>query len=71
MHQNRKIDAIKLLREETGVGLKEAKELVETYAVDHPELIEQRTPMDGSLLTILTGLSLIGAIGYVAYRVFV
>ena len=33
---NRKIEAIKLLRAERGVGLKEAKEAVEAYAAGLP-----------------------------------
>ena len=30
MRRNRKIDAIKILREEEGIGLKEAKDIIET-----------------------------------------
>ena len=33
----RKIDAIKLVRAEQNLGLKEAKELVEDYLAQHPE----------------------------------
>ena len=33
-----KIEAIKLLREARGIGLKEAKNAVEAYARDHPAL---------------------------------
>ena len=38
--QGKKIQAIKLLREEKGVGLKEAKIAVETYISTHPEIKE-------------------------------
>ena len=38
--QGKKIQAIKLLREENGVGLKEAKIAVETYISTHPEIKE-------------------------------
>lgn len=34
LQQGRKIDAIKLYREHTGVGLKEAKDFIETLAAD-------------------------------------
>ena len=38
--QGKKIEAIKLLREENGVGLKEAKIAVETYISTHPDIQE-------------------------------
>lgn len=38
--QGKKIQAIKLLREENGVGLKEAKIAVETYISTHPDIQE-------------------------------
>lgn len=34
----RKINAIKLLRAEQGVGLKQAKEMIETYMHEHVEV---------------------------------
>ncbi|MGJ8619953.1 MAG: ribosomal protein L7/L12 [Methylophilaceae bacterium] len=36
----RKIQAIKLLREENGIGLKEAKEAIEAYIDSHSEIKE-------------------------------
>ena len=33
---NRKVNAIKLLREQSGIGLNEAKELVDAYMGKHP-----------------------------------
>ncbi|WP_336206891.1 ribosomal protein L7/L12 [Nonomuraea sp. LPB2021202275-12-8] len=36
IQQNRKIQAIKLLRDHTGMGLKEAKQAVDGLAVGHP-----------------------------------
>ncbi|MFT6957147.1 MAG: hypothetical protein ACJAYC_002155 [Halieaceae bacterium] len=36
---NRKIAAIKLLRSHQGIGLKEVKEVVDTYADKHPSSI--------------------------------
>ena len=35
IHQNRKIEAIKLLREQSGLGLKEAKQQVDEYVREH------------------------------------
>ena len=42
IHENRKIEAIKLLREHRNIGLKEAKEIVDAYAAEHPQLITSR-----------------------------
>ncbi len=67
---NRKIDAIKRLREHRGIGLKEAKQEVEAYARENPQASALRPPKAESnfwrliLIAILTG----GA--YVAYRYF-
>jgi ribosomal protein L7/L12 len=41
LEQGRKIEAIKIYREATGVGLKESKEAIEAYLVAHPTLNEQ------------------------------
>lgn len=38
LERGRKIEAIKLLREGQGLGLKEAKEAVECYLREHPHL---------------------------------
>jgi ribosomal protein L7/L12 len=45
---NRKIEAIKRYREHTGVGLKEAKDIIE-YAMAHPEQAQSR--MQGSTVS--------------------
>ncbi len=37
IQSGRKIEAIKILREESGMGLKEAKDAVEAYQRRHPE----------------------------------
>ena len=44
---NRKIDAIKLLREHRGLGLKEAKHAVDAYIRENPHLIPQKTSGGG------------------------
>lgn len=38
LNAGRKIEAIKIVREQQGIGLKEAKELVEGYLAVHPEI---------------------------------
>jgi translation elongation factor EF-Ts len=38
LSQGRKIEAIKMLRESSGLGLKDAKETVEAYADSRPEV---------------------------------
>ena len=40
----RKIDAIKQVRAEQGLDLKEAKELVEAYVARHPDRIPEAPP---------------------------
>ena len=65
---NRKIEAIKLLREARGIGLREAKEAVDAYIKANPHLeIDKRTgsrsPMSPLILFLL-----IGTAAYLAYR---
>lgn len=38
LRQGLKIDAIKITRAATGLGLKESKELVDVYVASHPDL---------------------------------
>lgn len=38
LNAGRKIEAIRIVREQQGIGLKEAKELVEGYVAVHPEI---------------------------------
>ncbi|MFP3943108.1 MAG: hypothetical protein ACLFWF_04410 [Alphaproteobacteria bacterium] len=70
VHANRKILAIKLLRDQRGLDLREAKETVEAYMAGHPNLAAPRR------LKVKTGLgSLIWAAfvliaAYAAYRLF-
>lgn len=42
LKENRKIAAIKLLREKEDLGLKEAKQAVDSYLSEHPELVPTR-----------------------------
>lgn len=70
VHANRKIDAIKLLRAQRNLGLKEAKEIIDAYVRENRHLIgNQRSGREsgiGRLLIII----LIGGIVYAAYRAF-
>jgi hypothetical protein len=41
LNAGRKIEAVRIVRATQGIGLKEAKELVESYVKMHPELRDQ------------------------------
>jgi ribosomal protein L7/L12 len=48
LSQGKKVDAIKIVREATGLGLKEAKDAVERYVRgDRPDRGPERQPVDG------------------------
>ncbi|PKO91959.1 MAG: 50S ribosomal protein L7/L12 [Betaproteobacteria bacterium HGW-Betaproteobacteria-1] len=49
IEQGRKIEAIKLLREHTGLGLKESKEWIDTYERQHPGSIAPMRKGDGNM----------------------
>jgi len=68
IHTGRKIDAIKLLRKERGLGLKEAKDIVDAYTVANPQLVVQRSSSGGTgaIMVVLA----IAAAAYAAYRYF-
>lgn len=54
LHAGNKIEAIKQLRAEQHIGLKEAKDIVDEYSRQHPELIQQPGASGmGNLLLIL------------------
>jgi len=63
LQQGRKIEAIKLLREERHIGLKEAKDIVDEYCLQHPELI----PASHSGKSFSTILSIVVAIALIVY----
>lgn len=48
LHEGRKIDAIKIVRVEARVGLKEAKERVADYVARNPHLQEQLASSPGT-----------------------
>ena len=67
----RKIEAIKLIREETGLGLKEAKDLAEALLGEHapaatpPPAITEQGGASGMIAIIIAGL-----VAYLAYVFF-
>ena len=67
----RKIQAIKLLRQSRGIGLKEAKEAVDAYLRANPDLPADRRPEaeSGVGRAIVIGFSILA--GYVIYRALV
>ena len=68
VHANRKIEAIKLLREQQSVGLKEAKEIVDAYIDENRHLIgDQRSGRESGIGRILM-IAIAGGIIYGAYR---
>ena len=62
LHEGRKIDAIKLLREQRGIGLKEAKHEVDAYLRDHPQLASMQKT--GSPVGCLLVVGIIAVVGY-------
>ncbi len=70
VHANRKIEAIKLLREQRNLDLKQAKEIVDAYIDENRHLIgDQRSGRDSGIGRILI-IIILGGIIYAAYRAF-
>ena len=63
INAGRKIEAIKLLREAQGLGLKEAKHAVDAYARENPSAQQPRS--SGSGLVIIVVLVILG---YALYK---
>lgn len=70
IRQGRKIEAIKLLREETGLGLKESKEAVEAYEHRHPAMASQAGPKADSTFGRLLVIAALVAAAVAIYRYF-
>ena len=66
---NRKIDAIKLLREEQGLDLKEAKDIVDTYIANHPRPAASQSRSGSFNFMPLLLAAVVTTIGYFAYKV--
>lgn len=67
---NRKVTAIKMLRVHKGIGLKEAKELVDAYADSNPPTAGHQMPRTDSGLGRIAILILGVAVIFVIYRYF-
>lgn len=67
---NRKVTAIKLLRKHLGVGLKEAKEIVDEYMEQNPSASTLKTPETdtgiGRIVILVIGVGII----YGIYKFF-
>lgn len=68
LHAGRKIEAIKLVREQHGLGLKEAKQSIDLYLAAHPEIATRPSSRAESGLGRLLLILLLFAIGYGVYR---
>lgn len=68
IHANRKIEAIKLLRKQHNLGLKEAKEIVDAYFEENHHLIDHQRKGRESGLGQLILIIILGGIVYAAYR---
>jgi hypothetical protein len=67
VHANRKIDAIKLLRGQRDLDLKEAKEIIDAYVDENRHLIgNQRTGRESGIGRIL----IVVALGLAIYAVY-
>jgi ribosomal protein L7/L12 len=67
---NRKIDAIKRLREHRGMGLKEAKHVVEAYARENPQATTVAPHQAESGVGRIVVIAIAMGAAYVAYRYF-
>ena len=67
---NRKVSAIKLLRASRGIGLKEAKELVDAYIDSNPPSVTKRSSNSRSGDRGLVYIAMIIIIAYALYRYF-
>lgn len=68
LRAGRVIDAIKAVRQDTGLGLKEAKDVVDRYITGHPELqATLRQANQASARQALLWLVIIGAVVLAAY----
>lgn len=68
VHANRKIDAIKLLREQWNIDLKDAKEAVDSYVDGNRHLIGGERPGRESAIGRSLIIIILGCAIYFAYR---
>lgn len=70
INAGQKIEAIKLLREATGIGLKEAKHSVDLYAAANPQLAGNPHIQTESGIGRIVLIAVVVSGAYVAYRFF-
>lgn len=72
LQQGRMIEAIKIVRTERNLGLKQAKEQVEQYLQQHPELLRQsrvaQTQQQGSVQRVMWVLGLLFLVGLLLWQ---
>jgi hypothetical protein len=67
---NRKVTAIKLVREQHNLGLKEAKELVDAYMAAHPPSPGESTTQSRGGSGRMVFVVILAGLGYSLYRYF-
>jgi hypothetical protein len=71
LHKGNKIEGIKIVRQERGIGLKEAKDAVEQYLASQPALQSSLAAQQTEITRrVLLWLALIVAAAIFAYRYF-
>lgn len=71
LKSGQKITAIKIVREATSMGLKEAKETVEHFLAQHPEINTQLKSSNSASLPGLTTLITFLCIAVIIYFLFI
>lgn len=73
LQQGRMIEAIKIVRTERNLGLKQAKEQVEQYMQQHPELLRQsrvtQTQQQGKVQRVMWVLGLLFLVGLLMWQI--
>lgn len=70
LEAGRKLDAIRLLRKQRGLGLGQAKSEVEAYARANPQSVRRRMPRTDSGLARLIVVGVAVAVAYAVYSRF-
>lgn len=65
INAGRKIEAIKLLREARGLGLKEAKHAVDAYIRENPSAQQPKSRSGGLIILVVLAI-----VGYAIYKSF-
>ena len=66
LHQGNKVEAIRIVREANGVGLKESKDFVESYIATQPDLDRQYAEVRSSGKRRLLWLAVVGVVAAVS-----